>query len=453
MTTPPLMHIACASGFSGDRYDGALALVHELIRRGGGYLIFETLAERTLAMAQLAYEQDPTQGYEPLLSAMLEPVLALCLQHGIRIVSNFGAANPTGAAARIAQLCEQLGIPCPRIAIVYGDKLDSAEQHELLRARLGPQIEQIEILSANVYLGASEIAAALEAGAEIVVAGRVADPALVVGPAMAHFQWSWQDWQRLGSATMAGHLLECGTQVSGGYFAIPGLKDVAGLDNTGFPIATLDHDGQCWISKAPNTGGLISTHTVTEQLLYEVHNPAQYLTPDVVADISQARLTQVAPDVVMLSHVQGHTRPAELKVNVCYHNGWLAEAEISYAGIQAQERALLAANIVRKRMPQDLAIRVDLIGAVSILNNDVGSLPYPKPSTAQDIRLRLACSHADQTLAQRLLHEVGALYTCGPAGGGGVRTHLRRRISTLSCTIPRDAVQSDWYFYQAKDAS
>ncbi|MCX5590722.1 acyclic terpene utilization AtuA family protein [Alcaligenes endophyticus] len=451
MTSPPLLHIACASGFSGDRYDGALDLVQELIQRGGGYLIFETLAERTLALAQLAYDQDPSQGYEPLLNNMLEPVLSLCLQHGIRIVSNFGAANPAGAAAAIEQLCLQLGLRCPRIAIVYGDKLHSVEQRQLLRQRLDTDIEQLEILSANAYIGATEIAAALQAGADIVVAGRVADPSLTVGPAMAHFQWSWQDWQRLARATMAGHLLECGTQVTGGYFAIPGLKEVSGLDRTGFPIATLDHDGNCWISKAPYTGGLISTRTVTEQLLYEVHDPAQYLTPDVIADISCAQLEQTAPDVVLLTGVQGHPRPDELKVNVCFHNGWLAEAEISYAGIQAKERALMAADIVCKRLPSELFIRVDLIGALSILNNDAGTLSYPETAPSQDIRLRLACSHHDHQLASRLLHEVGALYTCGPAGGGGVRTHLRRRISTLSCTIPRIDIQTGWYFYEPKE--
>ncbi|MFI5447722.1 acyclic terpene utilization AtuA family protein [Polaromonas sp. UC242_47] len=439
-TTSPLL-IGCAAGFSGDRVDAASAVVDTLIARGGpAFLIFETLAERTLALAQLRRRADPDAGFEPLLDDMLRPVLARCLQHNIRIVSNFGAANPLAAARLIRAMAQALGLPAPRIAVVGGDDLSGASHRALLREQLGSAMDGLQLVSANAYIGAEAIAAALDAGAQIVVAGRVADPSLTVGPAMSHFGWRADDWDRLARATMAGHLLECGAQVCGGYFADPGYKDVPDLHAVGYPIAEINSDGDCVIGKAAHTGGLVSLASVKEQLLYEVHDPAAYLTPDVVADISAARLAQVATDRVALSGVRGHARPTRLKVNVCHEGGWLAEGEISYAGPRAEARARLAAEVLCQRLP-GLSLRVDLIGALSIMGDDGGRLlATTAAGDARDVRLRVAATHAERTQAERLAREVMALYTCGPAGGGGVRTSLTPRLNTLSCLVPRDAV-------------
>ncbi|MES2363039.1 MAG: acyclic terpene utilization AtuA family protein [Pseudomonadota bacterium] len=437
---PPLL-IGCAAGFSGDRVDAAAAVVDTLIQRGGpAFLIFETLAERTLALAQLRRRADPEAGFEPLLDDMLRPVLARCLRHNIRIVSNFGAANPLAAARFIRKMAGELGLPAPRIAVVGGDDLSGAPHRQLLRQQLGAAIDGIQMVSANAYIGAQAIAAALDAGAQIVVAGRVADPSLAVGPAMSHFGWRADDWDRLARATMAGHLLECGAQVCGGYFADPGYKDVPELHAVGYPIAEISSDGHCVIGKAAHTGGMVNLASVTEQLLYEVHDPAAYLTPDVVADISGAQLKQLAPDRVALTGVRGHARPASLKVNVCHEGGWLAEGEISYAGPRAEARARLAADVLRKRLPA-LNLRVDLIGVLSIMGDDAGRLlAATAAGDARDVRLRVAASHAERKQAERLAREVMALYTCGPAGGGGVRTTLTARLNTLSCLVPREAV-------------
>ena len=261
MKTDSILRVGCAAGFSGDRTDAALPVVKALIASGGpAVLIFETLAERTLALAQLARRSDPEAGYEPLLDELLRPVLGLCLQHGVRIVSNFGAANPVGAARPIAALAQELGLRAPRIAVVHGDDLSGAEQRALLATAIGSEVHALKIVSANAYLGAEAIADALLAGAEIVVCGRVADPSLTVGPALAHFGWARDDWDRLARATMAGHLLECGTQVSGGYYADPGYKDIPGLANLGYPIAEIDADGDCVITKPPARAGA-STNT------------------------------------------------------------------------------------------------------------------------------------------------------------------------------------------------
>ncbi|SCK58556.1 Protein of unknown function [Variovorax sp. HW608] len=446
MDKPPLL-VGCAAGFSGDRTDAAGPVVDTLIARleagpagQRAFLIFETLAERTLALAQLRRRADPEAGYEPLLDAMLRPVLARCLANGIRVVSNFGAANPRAAARLVARLARELGAEAPRIAVVEGDDLSSPGHLALLREQLGARMDGIRIVSANAYIGAEPIREALDAGAQIVVCGRVADPSLTVGPAMSHFGWRSDDWDRLGRATMAGHLLECGVQVCGGYFADPGYKDVPGLEAVGFPIAQIDADGGCTIGKADGTGGLVSEATVKEQLLYEVHDPAAYLTPDVVADISEAEVHAPGRDRVVLRGVKGHPRPSHYKVNVCHEGGWLAEGEISYAGPRAEARARLAADVLRKRLP-GLQLRIDLIGAVSVFGDDAGrTLAATADAGLRDVRLRAAAAHDDRAQAERLVREVVALYTCGPAGGGGVRTALTPRLNTLSCLLPRDAV-------------
>lgn len=437
-TTPSLL-IGCAAGFSGDRIDAAGPVVQELIRqRQPAVLIFETLAERTLALAQLARRSDPEAGFEPLMPEFLRPVLADCLQHGIRIVSNFGAANPQAAARTIHRLAQALGTRTPRIAVVHGDDLSGPAHRPLLAQALAERMPTQELVSANAYIGAQPIAAALQAGADIVVCGRVSDPSLVVGPAMAHYGWAWDDWDRLGRATMVGHLLECGTQVTGGYFADPGYKDVPGLDQLGYPIAEIDADGHCTLFKPQGTGGCITPATVKEQLLYEIHDPAQYLTPDVVADITQAQVHAVGPDRVRLEGVRGHPRPDTLKVNVCYATGWFAEAEISYAGPRAAERARLAGQTIQQRLGHLAPLRTDLIGVTSVWGNDASSWldGADLRHAPHDVRLRMAWQHADHATAQRLPREVNALYCCGPAGGGGVRTHMRQRLGLTSCLIP-----------------
>ncbi|CAG9169172.1 acyclic terpene utilization AtuA family protein [Cupriavidus respiraculi] len=445
MTVPLL--IGSGAGFSGDRIDAALPVVRTLIAAGGpAALIFETLAERTLALAQLARRNDPAHGYEPLLDALLTPVLGLCLANGIPIVGNFGAANPRAAARRVQALAAELGLPAPRVAVVEGDDLSHADGRALLRGIVGESFPEARFVCANAYIGAQAIAQALSAGAQVVVCGRVADPALAVGPAMAHFGWSWQDWDRLARATMAGHLLECGAQASGGYFADPGMKDVPDVHAVGYPIVRLDADGDIEITKAANTGGCVDLRTVKEQLLYEVHDPAAYLTPDVVADISAVTVEQLGPDRVAVRNIAGRARPDSLKANLFYEGGWIAEGEISYAGPNAAARARLAADIVRKRMAMlghDGNIRFDLIGVISVLADDAGTRlaqPQPHEAQAQDVRLRAALAHDDKAVADTLLREVNALYTCGPAGGGGVRTALRRRLNAMSCLVPRAAV-------------
>jgi hypothetical protein len=257
---------------------------------------------------------------------------------------------------------------------------------------------------------------------------------------MAHYGWAWDDWNRLGRATMVGHLLECGTQVTGGYFADPGYKDVPGMDRLGYPIAEIDAEGHCTLFKPQGTGGCITTATVKEQLLYEIHDPAQYLTPDVVADISAAEVIAVGPTGCACKG-ERPPRPDTLKVNVCYATGWFAEAEISYAGPRAAERARLAGQTIQQRLGHIApAHRPDW------RDQRLGQRPQPLAGRRRPAAGQPGCAPAHGLAACRPrcrpapAARVNALYCCGPAGGGGVRTHMRQRLGLTSCYIAQQHI-------------
>lgn len=435
--------IGAGAGFAGDRTDAAGPVVDALVRCDGSrFLMFETLAERTLALAQLERRRDPSRGYNPALERFIAPILGRCLAAGIKIVSNFGSANPHAAAYRIAEIAREQGLKPPRIAIVEGDDLMGRMTPAELSAReTGGSLlaKAAEIISANLYLGAQPIAQALDQGADIVVTGRVADSALALGPLMHAFGWRHDDWDRLAAGTLAGHLLECGAQVTGGYFADPGVKDVPNLAEVGYPIAEIDVDGGIVIGKPAGSGGRVDRLTVIEQLLYEIHDPAAYLAPDVVLDLSQITVEEIAPDQVRVTGARGRPAPETLKATVCVDGGVLGEAEISYAGVNAAARAKLAADIVIERLrtrAPSLVVRVDAIGVVSVLGS-TGAMPEIAVSDSSDIRLRFAAQAATQAEVSLLLDEVEALYCAGPAGGAGVRRHTTPRLASASCLIER----------------
>jgi len=455
-----LFCIGCGAGFSGDRLDVAAPVVETLIELGKpAAIIFETLAERTLALAQLAQQRDPEQGYEPKLRELIAPILGQCVQHGIPIIGNFGAANPAAAARRIAALGRELGLPPFQIAIIEGDDLRdrlSPERWDIAESDTNLPVDPAQVLAANVYLGGAEIAAALKHGALVVVSGRVADPALALGPLLWHFNWALDDWNSLASGILAGHLLECGSQVSGGYFADPGFKDVPDMANIGFPIAQVSRDGTLLIGKANNTGGLVSAQTVKEQLLYEIHDPAAYLTPDVILDITQVQVTEIGPNQVRVSGARGKPRPPSLKATLCFSTGWLGEGEISYAGPNALARAQLAAQVIRERIQRrKLAVRyrIDLIGVASVHDSDDSALlaSLPPELDHNDVRVRLAATSNDKTQAEEAAREVLALYCDGPAGGGGVRWHTTPRIGTQSYLIPREQITTGVRYLNTHD--
>lgn len=435
--------IGAAAGFAGDRADAAGPLAAALsARHGARFLIFEMLAERTLALAQLEYRNDPKRGYSPALERLVAPALADCLEHGIRIVGNFGAANPRGAARRLLELARDRGM-APRIAVVEGDDLSAMLSRKELSARetgSGMLEGGGDLVAANLYLGAGAIAEAFDRGADIVITGRVADSALALGPLIHAFRWRMDDWDRLAAGTLAGHLLECGSQITGGYFADPPFKVVPGMASLGYPIAEIDRNGTILITKPAGTGGRIDRQTVVEQLLYEIHDPAAYLAPDVVLDVTGVSVDEIGRDAVRVSGARGKPPPETLKATVCIDSGYIGEAEISYAGPNAAARARLAAEVIHERMRRrapDLAIRTDAIGVTSILNNGDGGLPDCGGCVPSDIRLRFATQSPDVAEVELLLDEVEALYCTGPAGGAGVRRRITPRLASTSCLIER----------------
>ncbi|KAA8555383.1 MULTISPECIES: acyclic terpene utilization AtuA family protein [Pseudomonas] len=432
------LRIGSGAGYSGDRIEPAV----ELAELGDlDYLVFECLAERTIALAQQARISDPQGGYDPLLSERMQRVLPYVGRHEgrrrLRVITNMGAANPVSAALEVRRIAHELGLALKVVAVVGDDVLDVLRPEQVLdNGRTVGSLGK-RLISANAYLGVDGILQALRADADVVITGRVADPSLFLAPQMFAFGWAADDWQRLGRGTLVGHLLECAGQVSGGYFADPGFKDVDDLARLGFPLAEIDAEGEAVITKVAGSGGRVSRATCTEQLIYEVHDPAAYLTPDVTADFSQVGFDEEGVDRVRAHGAAGRARPEQLKVSVGYLDGWIGEGQMSYGGPGAVARAQLARDVVLKRLQlmgvkmQD--VRAELIG--------MDSLHGPRSSVEPwEVRLRVAARCEERSEAVRVGNEVETLYTNGPSGGGGASKSVRQVVAVASLLLPRDAV-------------
>lgn len=440
MTT---VRLGCGAGYSGDRIEPAV----ELAERGAlDVLVFECLAERTIALAQQARARDPQAGYDPLLLERMQAVLPACRANGVTIVTNMGAANPASAAAAVRALADRLGLRGLRVAAVTGDDvLDLVGGSDLVIGETGEPVAALgdRLVSANAYIGMEPIVEALAGGADVVITGRAADPSLFVAPLVHRFGWAADRWDLLGAGTVVGHLLECAGQVTGGYFADPGRKDVDDLARLGFPLAEVGEDGTAVITKVAGSGGQVTRATCKEQLLYEIHDPQAYVTPDVVADFSGVRLASDGVDRVRVEGGRGRARPAQLKVTLGYRDGYIGEGQISYAGAGARARAELAGGIVRARLAiagvETSEVRCDLIG--------IDAIHGPALSTAAgaqepyEVRLRVAGRAATPEQAARIGNEVETLYTNGPAGGGGATRVVREVLAVQSTFIPRDSVR------------
>ncbi|WP_175872947.1 acyclic terpene utilization AtuA family protein [Burkholderia sp. BCC0397] len=443
------VRIGAGAGYSGDRIEPAV----ELAEHGQlDYLVFECLAERTIAIAQQARRKDPALGYDPLLDARMHAVLPVAAAKRVRIVSNMGAANPRAAARRTAQIAQSLGIAGLKVAAVEGDDvLDVVLRGAFRFEESGDEVAAYRgrIVSANAYLGAAPIVDALAAGADVVLTGRVADPSLFAAPLIHAFGWRMDDWDTLGQATVVGHLLECAGQVTGGYFVDPGYKDVPNLARLGFPIGEVAADGSVVITKVPHAGGRVSAATCKEQLLYEIHDPARYLQPDVVADFMRVAVAEEAIDRVRVTGGRGTARPDTLKVSVAYVDGWIGEGQISYGGPGALSRARLALDIVRERLALTgvaaSELRFDLIG-VDALYGDATPAARGEPA---EVRVRVAGRATNGAEAARIGNEVETLYTNGPAGGGGAFKSTREVIAVQSVLLPRAAVTPSFSFVEA----
>jgi hypothetical protein len=445
------IRIGSGAGYSGDRIEPAV----ELAEQGDiQYLVFECLGERTVALAQQARMKNPDGGYDPLLEERMRAVLPLCAAKGIKIVTNMGAANPEGAARKTAEIARSLGLSSLKIAAVTGDDvLDACKARDLAIMEFDGTIKQLgnRLLSANAYFGAQPMAEALGGGADIVITGRASDPALFLAPMIYAFGWAMDDWNLLGQGTVAGHLLECAGQITGGYFADPPYKDIAGLARLGFPIGEVGEDGSLVITKVEGSGGAVTAQTCKEQLLYEVHDPRQYIQPDVVADFSQVRVEEIGPDRVRVSGGRGSKRTGTLKVSVGYVDSFIGEGQISYAGPGALARGRLALEIVRERLKLTgvaaSELRFDLIGVDSLHGAQVSSRAHEPHNEPYEVRVRVAGRTESLREAVRIGNEVETLYTNGPAAGGGAWKSARDVVAVASVLLPRELARPEVRFF------
>lgn len=436
------VRIGSGAGFAGDRIEPAL----DLIEQGDlDYIVFECLAERTIALAQKNKLKDPLRGYDELLETRMEKVLPLAYKNKVTVISNMGAANPVEAARIVARIAKEKDLAGLKIVAVEGDNVLPQIQDflDLPILETSDPLRTIanKIISANAYLGSDPIVQALREGADIIITGRVADPSLFLAPLIYKFNWSPDDYEKMGRGTLVGHLLECAGQISGGYFSDPGAKDVDDLWDLGFPYAEVDPDGNGFISKIENSGGLINTATCTEQLLYEIHDPSRYITPDCLADFSKVIFKKLQKNKVSFQEARGRQATDSYKVSVGFENGFMAEASISYGGSNCMARAHQAIEIVRKRLDRFSLpiedIRFDALGVNSILPNKNDN--YPE---LNEVRIRVAARVEDEQTAKSIVHEVESLYTNGPAGGGGVTKKVSELISIRSVLIPKSVVQT-----------
>jgi hypothetical protein len=442
------IRIGAGAGYSGDRIEPAL----ELAEKGEiQYLVFECLGERTVALAQQARMKNPDSGYDPLLEQRMLSVLPVCAANGIKIVTNMGAANPVGAARKTSEIANSLGLSSLKIAAVIGDDvLDACKDSDLPIMEFDGTIKQLgnRLLSANVYLGAEPIAEALGRGADVVITGRASDPALFLAPMIHAFGWPMDDWNLLGQGTLAGHLLECAGQITGGYFADPPYKEVPDLARLGFPIGEIAEDGSLVITKVSDSGGAVTARTCKEQLLYEVHDPTRYIQPDVTADFSQVKVEQVGKDRVRISGGRGTGRPPTLKVSLGYVDSYIGEGQISYAGPGALARGRLALEIIRERLKligvAASELRFELIGVDALHGAEVSS----HANEPYEVRVRVAGRTENLREAVRIGNEVETLYTNGPAGGGGAFKSARDVVAVASVLLPRELAKPSIQFVQ-----
>jgi hypothetical protein len=431
--------IGTGAGFSADRLDPAV----DLIERGKlDVVVLECLGERTVAFSHRDRMADPERGYNAHLRRRMQALLPVCAAAGTTMITNMGAANPRAAAARTLEIARELGLKGLKIACIEGDDVSAlVPRNQPFMDEEGTLADiDTPVVGMNAYLGADAIIPALEAEADVIIGGRLADPSMFLAPLAHHYHWDATDMPRMGAGTLIGHLLECGMQITGGYFADPGVKDVVDLANCGYPIAEVQSDGSAIITKLDGTGGCVTPATVKEQLLYEVHDPSRYLTPDVTANFSRVQIAVAGSDRVNVSNATGTARPQSLKVTVGFDGGFQGEAGVSYAGPAAQERGRLAVKIVRDRLSRVHGIasdlRIDLIGV-----NSLFATAGVSAADAQDVRLHVALRSPVRADAETMLWEIESLLCCGPAGGGGFRGSIVPCVMTKSVLIERERVK------------
>lgn len=426
----------------------------EMVQRAEiDYLCCDHLAELTMSILAKQRSRDEERGYTADIVPLLREVLPVCRGRGIRVVSNAGGVNPSACARRIVALCQELGLQGTKVAVVTGDdimgRIDElmAAGVEFANMDTGAPLSTVRerLTNANVYTGADGIVEALERGADVVICGRVTDMALYLGPMRHELGWSAEDWDHLGPGAGVAHCAECGGQATGGLFA-GGWQEMERLDAIGYPVTTVYESGEAVLSKTPDSGGAVTVATVSEQLVYEVLDPGNYLTADVTADLSDIRLEQVGTDRVRISGVRGKPAPDTLKVNMGYRAGFVGEAQFTYTWPDAYAKAQAGIRLLERRLANvDFnadEVRVEYLGHNSMWGP--GVIPEPDDPELIEIVVRYAARCSSEREARKVYTESVPLYNNGPAGASGIGTRpaIKELYGLWPCLVPRELIDT-----------
>jgi len=441
------VRLGAGMAFWGDRVQPAI----DMVERGAiDYLCCDHLAELTMSILAKQMDKNPAYGYTPDVLDLVRGALPTALRKGVKVITNAGGANPRACAEAIARLCKELDLTGVKIAVVTGDDIRGdidrlmALGVPFVNTDTGAALDTVRdrLTHACVYTGAEGIVEALGLGADIVVCGRVTDIALYLGPLIHEFGWASDDWERLGMATAVAHAIECGGQATGGLYA-GGWADVPGLEDLGYPIADVSDDGTAVITKTPGSGGRVDAGTVSEQMVYEILDPARYLTADVTADFSGIRLEEVGLDRVRISGATGRERPATLKANLGYRAGFVGAAQFTYTWPDAYAKSQRGLEFLRNRLERaGFECQDDLVEYLGWTSMWPGQVPEPKDPDLPEVVVRYAARCATREQARKVYTESVPLYNNGPAGvaGVGTRPPLKELFALWPCLVPREHI-------------
>jgi hypothetical protein len=444
-----IVRIAAGQGFWGDWLEAPVRQV-----RGGpvDYLMMDYLAEVTMSIMQKQKSRDPKAGFARDFVPLMQRILPDIVERGIRVTSNAGGVNPRGCAEAVLDVAQRLGLRGKlRVGLVSGDdilgRLDDliSRGHPLNDMETGRPLADIRdrVLSANAYLGMAPIVTALRGKADVVITGRVTDTGLTLGPIFHELGWSPDDWDKVAAGTVAGHIIECGAQASGGNL-LKGWRSVKGMENPGFPIVEARADGSFVVTKHPGTGGVVSVASVTEQLVYEMGDPHSYITPDGVADFTSIRLRQVGKDRVEVSGIRGGPRTPMLKVSIAYFYGYKAVGTLVYSWPEAYDKAKAADRILRQRLA-DLGLKYEQILTEFVgVDATHGRLAGPPDPDIPEVQLRVGVRAPERAPVERFTREIAPLVLTGPpsvTGFAGGRPAVEEVVAFWPALIDRREIE------------
>lgn len=439
------LRIGCGSGFWGDSAAGP----KQLVQAGVDVLVLDYLSEITMSLLARARKKRPELGYTPdFISSVMAPLAAEISARRIKVIANAGGVNPEGCRDALRAALDRLGIHLS-IAVVSGDDISSELASLRGAGRLDLETQRPlppAVISANAYLGAFPIAAALRNGADVVITGRCVDSALVLGPLIAAFDWRADDLDRLAMGSLAGHIVECGVQATGGIFT--DWRDVAsGWDNMGFPIVECHSDGSFVVTKPAGTGGRVSCATVAEQITYEVHDPSRYLLPDVTCDFSDVQLDQEGEDRVLVTGARGLPAPADYKASLTYHDGYRCMATMLIAGREAVAKAKCVGEAILKRtrrMLHEAGFADYARTSIEVLGSETLYGAQSRALESREVILKIATMHAEEAALQLFAREIYPAATSmaqGITGFAGGRPEVQPVVRLASCLVPKARVR------------